>query len=250
MDQIVLDVEMKALPPVAAEPVRRWIPRGAPACGHADATPAGVGGVAGRALFCRYEILAHSQRVQAYAVRIARGLGLGGRQLDVVRRGALLHDIGKFLLPAAILGKPGALTPAEWVTIRRHPLVGYLLLKDRPHLAEVSEVVLAHHERFDGTGYPRELIGEAIPLGARIVAVADVFAAVTSPRAYHLPQPIVPARDEIACHAGTHFDPAVVDAFLSIPAAEWEMLSPEGSAGSWAWSLFAFAGAGVKAGRA
>jgi putative nucleotidyltransferase with HDIG domain len=247
---MALEVEMTALAPIATEPVRRWIPHGAPGLEAAGGAPTESSGVAGRAVFCRYEIRAHSQRVQAYATRIARGLGLAGARLEVLRRGALLHDIGKFLLPAALLGKPGDLTPAEWATIRRHPLVGYMLLQDRADLADASEIVYAHHERFDGTGYPRGLAGEAIPLGARIVTVADVFAAMTSPRAYHAPQPIARAREGIAGGAGAHFDPDMVQAFLSIPAAEWETLAPGPSAGPWSWPFSAFADARVRTGQA
>jgi putative nucleotidyltransferase with HDIG domain len=247
MDEISLGLRMTAPSTVAAGPVRRWVPCGAPGWRRAWPSRLDSGEVAGRALFCRYEILAHSRRVQAYAARLARGLGLAGRRLDAVRQGALLHDIGKFLLPAAILGKRGALTPIEQATVRLHPMVGDLLLQDRVDLAEARDIVRAHHERFDGTGYPRGLAGEAIPLGARVVAVADVFAAVTSPRSYHLPLSIERARETLARDGGTHFDPAVIGAFLGIPAAEWAMLAPDPTAGPRARPFPALAGPGILA---
>ena len=160
----------------------------------------------------------HSRRVTDYSTSIARTLGLRGEVLDVIRQGALLHDVGKIGIPDSILHKPSALNSDEWRLMRRHPEIGAQLLHGIDFLNEaVASIVLHHHERFDVGGYPYKMKGEAIPLGARIFAVADTLDAMTSDRVYRKGKPICEARDEIVRSRGTQFDPQVVEAFMSIP---------------------------------
>lgn len=173
------------------------------------------------------EARAHSWRVQAYAMRLAASLGLPVVQRNVLAIGALLHDIGKIGIPDHILMKSGPLSPAEWVDMRKHPAIGAEILRDLDHLRHAREIVLTHHERFDGRGYHAGLAGPNIPLGARIFAVADALDAITSDRPYRRKATFVRARDEIARHAGTQFDPAVIAAFLAVPLKEWERIRTE-----------------------
>ena len=126
----------------------------------------------------------HSRRVCEYALEIARRMGCSEIQLKSLSQGALLRDIGKLAIPDSILSKPGKLTPEEWNTMRGHVQIGYELVSRIPFLRDAVVLVLSHHERYDGTGYPRGLQGEQIPLSARIFAVADAFDAMTSPRSY------------------------------------------------------------------
>ena len=157
----------------------------------------------------------HSRRVAAFSVAVARELNLTGDYLLDVERAGILHDIGKLAVPDAILSKPGPLTPEEWQEMRRHPTVGYQLVRGVPFLSRAAEIVYSHHERFDGAGYPRSLKGEEIPLGARIFAVVDTYDAITSDRPYRLARSHEYALEEIRRHAGTQFDPTVVAAFLA-----------------------------------
>ena len=131
-----------------------------------------------------HEVSNHSQRVVRYTLAIARRLGVQEADLPDIGRGALLHDIGKIGITDAILLKPGKLTDEEWVVMRTHPQIGFDILKAIPFLGSPADMVLAHQERFDGKGYPRGLAGEAVPLGARIFAIADTFDAITSDRPY------------------------------------------------------------------
>lgn len=172
----------------------------------------------------------HAVRVAAYAARIARQMGLQGEVLADVVRGALLHDVGKIGVPDHILRKPGPLTPEEWVEMRKHPEIGYRMLKDIPFLRSALPVVLYHHERYDGTGYPCGLKGEEIPLAARIFAVADALDAMTSDRPYRKARSFAEARVEIRRMSGSQFDPQVVRAFLSIPDEEWQELARQAAA--------------------
>lgn len=158
----------------------------------------------------------HSQRVVRITLAIADRLGLDGSVRDIVARGALLHDIGKIGVADKILLKPGPLTPDEWTEMRRHPDIGYAIIERIPFLEEAAQIVLSHQERWDGTGYPRRLKGDQIPLGARIFAVADTLDAIVNDRPYRKGQPLSAARAEIARCAGTQFDPAVVEAFLAL----------------------------------
>jgi putative nucleotidyltransferase with HDIG domain len=164
----------------------------------------------------------HSLRVRAYTVRLAQELGVPPARQRTFALGALLHDIGKIGVPDAVLLKPGRLGDDEWQQIRRHPELGRRILASVPFLDEAAGTVHAHHERFDGSGYPQGLAGNAIPFGARVFAVADVYDALTTSRPYRQPNSYGDARAEIEKGAGTHFDPQVVVAFLRIPRAEWE----------------------------
>src|ERR1700756_1465378 len=169
----------------------------------------------------------HSKRVTAFTIAIARAMGLSGDKIRVIARGAFLHDIGKMAIPDAILRKPGALTEAETEIMREHCFRGYQMLKKIPFLSEASEIVYAHQERFDGTGYPRGLRGEDIPLGARIFSVADTLDAMTSARPYRAAQSVAAAREEIIRFSGRQFDPEVVRVFLQMPDTIWDDLRKE-----------------------
>ena len=159
----------------------------------------------------------HSLRVCEYSLEIAKRIGCSEAQLKILSHGALLHDIGKLAIPDSILLKPGPLTSDEWVIMRGHVEIGYDLVSRIPLLEEVAELVLTHHEKFDGTGYPRKLRGEQIPLCARIFAVADAFDAMTTQRPYQATRAISDAIGEIRVRAGQQFDPEVVNAFLEVP---------------------------------
>jgi HD-GYP domain-containing protein (c-di-GMP phosphodiesterase class II) len=163
------------------------------------------------------ETKGHSQRVVRFALHIAAQMAYPEDELNNLQRGALLHDIGKIGIPDAILRKPGALDDDEWEIMRHHPDFGRRMLAGIPFLSRPIDVIYAHQERYDGTGYPQGLAGEAIPIGARIFAVADTFDAITSDRPYRKAQPLEVARQIIRDNSGTQFDPKVVQAFLSIP---------------------------------
>src|SRR5437899_3041567 len=159
----------------------------------------------------------HSARVALYAAEIASVMGLDDETIQVVSRGAMLHDLGKLSIMDTILRKPDRLTAEEFAVIKAHPVVGERILKPLRFLNREACAVRSHHEKFDGSGYPDGLKGEDIPLVARIVTVADVFDAVTSNRPYRTALPVDAAREEIARGRGTHFDPQVADAFARIP---------------------------------
>jgi putative nucleotidyltransferase with HDIG domain len=155
----------------------------------------------------------HSQRVTAYTLLLGDALHLGGEEREALRLGALLHDIGKIGVSDAILRKPDTLTPGEWLEMKRHPDWGAEIVERIEFLREARDIVIAHHEKFDGTGYPRGLRGKTIPLGARIFAIADVFDALTTFRPYRMPMSYQDAAALIRNEAGTHFDPEIVRAF-------------------------------------
>ncbi len=172
-----------------------------------------------------HETSDHSQRVVRYTMAIAERLGVTPAERPDIARGALLHDIGKIGIPDAILLKPGPLTPAEWEEMRRHPQIGWTILKSIAFLQVPAEIVLSHQERFDGGGYPRGLQGEAIPLGARIFAIADTFDAMTTDRPYRRRTRFAAALEEIRRCSGTQFDPRCSEAFLSIGEGGIEAIS-------------------------
>jgi diguanylate cyclase (GGDEF)-like protein len=156
----------------------------------------------------------HLCHVGELAADVARKLGLDAGQADEIRRAAELHDIGKAAVPDAILNKPGPLDEHEWAFMRRHTYVGERILAAAPSLAGVAPLVRSSHERWDGEGYPDGLIGDAIALGARIIAVCDAFDAMTTTRPYAAARPAESAIAEVRRAAGTQFDPHVVDAFV------------------------------------
>ncbi|MBI1738958.1 MAG: response regulator [Acidobacteria bacterium] len=166
----------------------------------------------------------HCQRVTAYTICIARAMGVSGPALHHIARGAFLHDIGKMAVADNILRKPGPLTPEEWTVIKRHSEIGYAVLKRIPFLKEAAEIVLAHQERFDGSGYPRGLKGDQIPLGARIFAIADTLDAMISDRPYRRALSLAEAHEEIAKFAGSQFDPKAVEVFRTLPDRVWQEL--------------------------
>src|SRR3954452_6020727 len=169
----------------------------------------------------------HSKRVTAFTIAVARAMGLSSSKIRVIARGAFLHDIGKMAIPDAILRKPGALTRDETAIMQEHALRGYQMLRKIPFLSEASEIVYSHQEKFDGTGYPRGLKGEEIPLGARIFSVADTLDAITSDRPYRPAQTFAAARIEIMKFGGTQFDPKVVEIFVAMPDSLWADLRRE-----------------------
>jgi putative nucleotidyltransferase with HDIG domain len=158
----------------------------------------------------------HTLRTADLTVRLAHAVGVSPADLVQVRRGALLHDIGKMGVPDSVLLKPGPLTPEEWEVMRRHPVYAYEMLSPITYLRQALEIPYGHHEKWDGTGYPRGLKAEQIPLGARIFAVVDVWDALCTDRPYRLAWPADKARQHIQDQAGKHFDSQVVRAFLSL----------------------------------
>ncbi len=156
----------------------------------------------------------HVERVTAYAQELAHQIGIQGRALEQIRFGSILHDIGKIVIQDDVLLKPTPLTPQEWDLMMRHPITGAEMIKDIPYLAPAAPIIRHHHEKWDGSGYPDHLKENAIPLGARIVAVADSFDAMTIDRPYRKGRTLEEAHQEIIHCSASHFDPLVVQAFL------------------------------------
>ena len=173
------------------------------------------------------ETQGHSRRVTAFTIVIARAMGLPQDQVRIIARGAFLHDIGKLAIPDAILSKPGPLTAEEQAIMQQHAMLGYRMLRRIPFLHDAAQIVYSHQERFDGSGYPRGLKAEQIPLGARIFAIADTFDAMTSDRPYRAAQSISSGRREVERCAGQQFDPDIVEVFLSISEQIWKELRSE-----------------------
>ena len=169
------------------------------------------------------ETYEHSRRVARFSLRLARELSLDRMEMESLALGALLHDIGKIRVPDAILHKPDKLTPKEWLRMRNHPLYGQQMLSGIEFLDGASRVVVQHHEKWDGSGYPWGLAGKEIDRNARIFAVTDAFDAMTSDRVYRSGLTYEAAAAELNQGAGTHFDPKVVEAFCSMPQQEWEV---------------------------
>ena len=171
-----------------------------------------------RALAERHPELGTHAETVALAADTAEALGLPADEVEQVRHASELHDVGKVAIPDAILGKPGPLTDEEWTFVRRHTVIGERIILAAPALSRVATLVRASHERWDGAGYPDRLSGEAIPLGARIVAVADAFAAMIAGRPYRKARTPEEALDELLRTGGTQFDPVVVDAWCAAHA--------------------------------
>ncbi len=166
----------------------------------------------------------HCKRVTAFTIAIAKAMKVDPSHLPHIARAAFLHDIGKMAIPDAILRKPGPLTPEEREVMRTHCEIGFKMVKRIPFLSEASDIVHSHQEFFDGSGYPRGLQGDEIPLGARIFAVADTLDAMISDRPYRRALSIETAREEIKRCSGTQFDPEVVGVFLGMPDTLWNEL--------------------------
>jgi putative two-component system response regulator len=157
----------------------------------------------------------HTLRVTELAINLARTVGLENGQLVSIRRGALLHDIGKLGIPDSIIHKPGILTPEEWAIMRMHPQYANDMLTPIEYLRSALDIPYCHHEKWDGTGYPRGLVGEAIPLAARIFAVVDVWDAMRTDRPYRPAWSEEKALEYIKSESGRHFDPHIASVFLN-----------------------------------
>jgi putative nucleotidyltransferase with HDIG domain len=174
------------------------------------------------------ETFGHSRTVARYSQVLAQILGYNDKTtLDNIRKGALLHDIGKIAIPDAILKKPSPLSAKEWQKIRLHPSLGFGLIKEIKLVKEVGNIILYHHEKYDGTGYPNKLSKDEIPSEARIFALADALDAITSHRPYRKERDFSFARKEIRSNSGTQFDPEIVDAFCSVNLKQWERVRYE-----------------------
>lgn len=161
----------------------------------------------------------HSRRVSDMACAICELMGLSQKEYDETHIAAHLHDIGKIGVPDAILLKPSSLNDEEWAIMKKHPQIGADILSKSPHFSRISAIILHHHERFDGKGYPFGAKGEEIPLGARIIAVCDSIDAMASARAYRKALPIEICRSEIERNIGLMYDPDVANLILS----HWEI---------------------------
>jgi putative nucleotidyltransferase with HDIG domain len=160
----------------------------------------------------------HSMRVTELTVRLARQFGISENELVQIRRGALLHDIGKLRVPDPILFKNGALTEDEWAIMRQHPNFAYEMLSPIVYMRPALDIPYCHHEKWDGTGYPRGLKGEQIPIAGRLFAVVDVWDTLTSDRPYRPAWSRAKALSYMKGESGKHFDPQVVEAFFKLIA--------------------------------
>jgi putative nucleotidyltransferase with HDIG domain len=169
----------------------------------------------------------HSQRVSLYSIELAKGMRVAEQQVASIRVGALLHDVGKLAIPDRILLKPGPLSEGERRIMQQHVQIGYDLIKGIEFLTDAAEIILTHHERCDGSGYPQGLKAAAIPIGAKIFAVADTVDAMTSDRPYRLALPLLAAQEQIKCGAGEQYDSRVAEVFLQISNERWETIRTE-----------------------
>jgi putative nucleotidyltransferase with HDIG domain len=172
----------------------------------------------------------HSLRVTVYATQLARQLGMKDSEIKIIEQGVLLHDIGKIGIPDALLRKQGELTSGEWELMKKHPEIGYRILSSIKFLRGAAQLVLHHHERYDGHGYPQGLKGDAIDPGARIFAIADALDDLTSTRPFQSAISIEDALPEIERMSGAQLDPAFVNEFLKIPASRWIRIREETAA--------------------
>lgn len=158
----------------------------------------------------------HCRHVSQICMKIAKAMGFSEREIDEMNLVGRMHDIGKIAVNSVIFSKPDVLTDEEWVDMKRHPEVGFRILSASTEMAYIAKTVLAHHERYDGTGYPNGLKGGSIPMMARILAVADAYEAMTNERPYRQRKSSKQAIEEISALSGTQFDPVVVEAFLKL----------------------------------
>jgi cyclic di-GMP phosphodiesterase len=169
----------------------------------------------------------HCKRVTAFTIAIAQKMCLPKEEIKVIARGAFLHDIGKMAIPDEILRKPGKLTDDEMAIMREHAYSGYRIVGKIPFLFEAAKIVYSHQEWYDGSGYPRGLKGDEIPLGARIFSIADTLDAMRTTRRYRPAQTFQAVREEVKKFSGKQFDPSIVEKFLEIPENVWEDLRKE-----------------------
>jgi len=171
------------------------------------------------------ETFGHSKTVAKYSLILAGILGIKDKnKLNNIRKGALLHDVGKIAIPDSILKKPSPLSPQEWEKIKLHPTLGYGLIREINLFKEIGNIILYHHERYDGSGYPSRLKKKDIPIEARIFALADALDAITSHRPYRKERKFEVAKKEIQDNSGTQFDPLVVEAFCSMSIERWKKI--------------------------
>lgn len=173
----------------------------------------------------------HVERVQQSAIELGRALNWSLDEMIILEFGALLHDVGKITTPESVLNKPGKLTPEEIEIMRNHTIAGAHIIESVPHLRSAKAYVLSHHERWDGTGYPHRLMGEDIPREGRLMAIVDVYDALTSDRSYHKGIPAAEALNFLRRGSGRHFDPHMVDVFIKIQMKKLEAMENETSGG-------------------
>lgn len=195
--------------------------------GLVEANAATIGALVSALDAREHETQVHSIRVTEYALRLAREIDFPASEIVDLRFGAILHDIGKIGISDRILLKPGPLTEDEWREMRRHPRIGHDILRDIGFLSKASEIVLAHHERWDGKGYPKGLAGEEIPLGARLFSIADTLDSMTMDRPYRRALGFDDVVAAVERGRGSQYEPRIVDAFLPIPRGEWERIAAE-----------------------
>jgi cyclic di-GMP phosphodiesterase len=167
----------------------------------------------------------HCRELGTLGARVARALDLSEQEQTTIRIGGFLHDVGKIAIADRILLKPGKLTDEEYSEIQRHAEIGATIVQTHEAMTDIAQIVRHHHERFDGLGYPDRLVGDEIPLGARIISIADAYSAMTNDRVYRKAIPTDKAWDQIRANAGTQFDPALVEIYLTLAEADAE-LSP------------------------
>lgn len=210
--------------------------------GLVEANAATIGALIAALDAREHETQVHSIRVTEYALRLAEEVDYPIQGLVELKFGAMLHDIGKIGVPDHILLKPGPLTEEEWHEMKRHPMIGYQILRDIKFLENAAKIVLYHQERFDGTGYPFRLKGAEIPLGARLFAVIDTFDSMTNDRPYRKALSYDAVVEELERFRGTQFDPAIVDAFKRVPIEDWKRIGEEAANNLFMWDQISLRG--------
>lgn len=210
--------------------------------GLVEANAATIGALVSALDAREHETQIHSIRVTEYALRLAREIDYPSSEMVDLKFGAMLHDIGKIGISDRILLKPGPLTEQEWKEMQRHTVIGHRILNEIHFLEQASEIVLYHHERWDGDGYPSGLAGEEIPLGARLFAVVDTLDAMTSDRPYRDALEFDDVVEELKRCSGSQFDSAIVEAFLRIPREKWERIAEEAKESGFLWEHLSLRG--------